>query len=201
MDNLVRLTNRYYILRHGKSEANETGIILSNPDEGTTACGLTEEGKEQVRKSVQEARKKELLDSSTIIYSSDFVRCRETAEIVQNILGCDTAHYTVALRERFFGTWEKTHQSNYQKVWDNDSKNPEHKINEVESIAEVLKRTTTLIFELEEKYQGLSILLISHGDVLQILQTAFENSSPSMHRQLQQLANAEIRKLVANQYG
>ena len=106
MDNLVRLKNRYYILRHGKSEANETGIILSNPDEGTTACGLTEEGKEQVRKSVQEARKKELLDSSTIIYSSDFVRCRETAEIVQNILGCDTAHYTVALRERFFGTWE-----------------------------------------------------------------------------------------------
>ena len=37
--------------------------------------------------------------------------------------------------------------------------------------------------------------------VLQILQTAFENSSPSNHRQLQQLANAEIRKLVVNKYG
>jgi probable phosphoglycerate mutase len=198
MIDIERLQNNYFILRHGKSKANEDEIIASNPEEGRATSGLTEEGKEQVRKSVQEAKENGQLNAATIIYSSDFARCRETAEIVQNVLGCEAVHLTAALRERFFGTWDQTHDSNYHKVWDEDSRNPEHKINEVESTIEVLRRIILLITDLEEKYQGSSILLVSHGDALQILQTAFERISPAYHRQLQQLANAEIRKLVVN---
>lgn len=195
MDNLSQLQNQYFVLRHGKSEANEQEIILSNPEEGIIRYGLTEEGKEQVRKSVQEAKEKGLLDKATIIYSSDFVRCRETSEITKNILGCDIIHLNKALRERSFGEWEKTHQSNYQKIWNIDSINSKHRMYGVENVYDVLKRITSLILELEAKHKGECILLVSHGDVLQILQTAFEKVSPTKHRQLPHLQTAEIREL------
>lgn len=194
--NISRLQNRYFVLRHGKSSANEYGIILSNPEEGVTNYGLTEEGKEQVRESVQGAKRKGIIDEKTIIYSSDFKRCRETSKIARDILQCGQIHLTEALRERYFGVWEKTSHSNYQKVWDLDAQNPNHNINNVESANDVLKRVMSLIYDLEEKYQNANILLVSHGDALQILQTAFNNLSPASHRQLPPLVTAEIRELT-----
>lgn len=190
------LQNRYFVLRHGKSRANERELILSNPEEGVENYGLTEEGKEQVRESVQLAKKRGMLDENTIIYSSDFKRCTETAEIARDILGCSSIYLTPALRERYFGAWEKTHNSNYQKVWDLDAQNPDHSMNDVESANAVLKRILSLIKCLEESYQNACILLVSHGDVLQILQTAFENVSTASHRQLPPLGIAEIRELT-----
>jgi glucosyl-3-phosphoglycerate phosphatase len=192
---LQQLHNRYFALRHGTSQANEQGIILSHPREGTKGYGLTPEGREQVRASVMQAVMNGVLDASTIVYSSDFIRARETAEIASEILQSDGIVETTKLRERFFGNWEKTHNSNYQKVWDDDEKDAHHKNYGVESASEVLSRTTSLIVDLESLYQGRTILLVSHGDALQILQTAFENVSPTKHWQLSPLQTAEIREL------
>ncbi len=188
--------NHYFILRHGQSEANTLEIIISNPAEGIASYGLTPTGHTQVSSSVQAAKAHHQLDSSTVIYSSDFKRCRDSAEIVQVILGCPPPHFTSALRERFFGSWDHTHNGNYQKVWSLDEQNPAHKTDNVESTIEVLQRTTALIHQLEAIYQGAHILLISHGDALQILQTAFDHTSPAHHRHLPHLATAEIRQLA-----
>jgi probable phosphoglycerate mutase len=80
-------------------------------------------------------------------------------------------------------------------VWDDDINDPHHKNNYVESTSEVLNRTTALIKELEERYSGKKILLVSHGDTLQILKTAFEQISSAHHRSLPHLNVAEIREL------
>ncbi len=185
--------NHYFLLRHGQSEANTLEIIVSNPAEGVARYGLTPTGRAQVADSIQAAHA--LLDSSTIIYSSDFKRCRDTAEIVQAILDCSPPHFTPALRERSFGTLDHTHNSNYQKVWSLDEHDPNHTTFGVESTVEVLQRTTALIHELEALYHDAHILLISHGDALQILQTAFDHLSPALHRHLPPLTTAEIRQL------
>jgi broad specificity phosphatase PhoE len=185
--------NHYVLLRHGKSEANEHEIILSDPKAGVTGYGLTSEGRMQVTTTVQAAREHGLLDAATIIYSSDFKRCRETAEIARAILQCGPVQLTPVLRERFFGRLEHTHHSNYQKVWDLDKQDSDHTEYGVESARAVLKRTTGLIHTLEARYHNATILLVSHGDALQILQTAFEHVSPAHHRQLPHLAPAEIR--------
>lgn len=189
------LQNDYFALRHGKSRANECEIILSNPEEGLTGYGLTEEGAEQVRRSVRAAKQAGLLCESTIIWSSDFLRCKDTSEIARDILGCGSIHYTPALRERYFGKWEKTPNSNYQRVWDLDASDPDHRVNGVESTTDVLKRALSLIAVLEQKYQFATILLVSHGDVLQILQTVFAKLSTAYHHQLPPLMTAEIRRL------
>jgi len=193
--NLKSLKNNYFILRHGKSSANEEGIIISDPKNGILSYGLVEEGRQQVKASAKKAKEEKVLDKKTIIVSSDFSRALETAEITREVLGCGQVIVSTKLRERNFGDWEKTHNSNYQRVWDDDIKDANHKVNNDESAQEVLDRTSSLINDLEEEYTGKNILLISHGDALQILQTAFEKVSPSHHRTLRHLETAEIRRL------
>lgn len=190
---LGALHNTYFGMRHGKSVANEEQIIVSNPAHGVPGYGLSEEGKEQVRASAEKAKKENILDDSIVIVSSDFARARETAEMTAQILGSKNITLDARLRERFFGDWDKTANSNYKKVWSADREDHTHTENGVESVEDVLKRTTSLIEELEKKHSGQKVLLVSHGDTLQILNTAFREVHPSDHPDLKLLETAEIR--------
>lgn len=195
LHDLHHLVNTYYILRHGNSLANDEGLIVSHPDEGVPRYGLSEAGRRQVAEAVENAINNHILDQTTLIVSSDFARTRETAEIAAGLLGTQDIILTARLRERYFGTWDKQHNSNYQHVWDADSLDGDHKQNNVESTAEVVSRTTSLIMDLERDYPGRTLLLVSHGDALQILQTGFERVDSSQHRLLPHLETGQIRKL------
>jgi broad specificity phosphatase PhoE len=59
----------------------------------------------------------------------------------------------------------------------------------------VLDRVTALVADLERRHAGRDILLVSHGDTLQILEAGFLRLDPSRHRRLSPLATAEIREL------
>lgn len=192
LKNLVKLKNRYFVLRHGESKANVQGIILSDPKNVALSCGLTKKGEKQVTNSIL---KNKDLDRNIIIYSSDFPRAKESATIAKDILKINKIHFTKLLRERFFGNFEKTSNANYEVVWKYDQNNPDHKIKKVESVNDLLNRTTKLIRYLEKKFQNKKILLVSHGDSLQILQTGFLKICPSNHRQIKYLKIAEIREL------
>ena len=198
MDHLQQLPylgNRYYVLRHGKSLANDEELIVSHPDHGVPRYGLSEEGRRQVASAVTEAIGNGVLNQTTLIVASDFARTRETAEIAGKLLGTQDILLTPKLRERFFGTWEMQHHRNYQRVWEDDLRDGAHKHNEVESTREVLARTTSLVRDLEKDYSGRTILLVSHGDALQILQTAFERVDSALHRLLPHLETGQISKL------
>jgi broad specificity phosphatase PhoE len=188
--------NHYFLLRHGESMPNIRGVILSHLEEGKKIENtLTERGEEQVRSSTGEAKEQGILDSATIIYSSPFSRCRRTAEIAREVLGVhEDIIFDDRLRERWFGDWEGTGNANYQKVWNKDALDPDHKDANVESTAEVVARVRGLINDLEARYDGKNILLVSHGDALQIAQTFFEDKPSASHRELQHLKVAEIRR-------
>jgi len=53
----------------------------------------------------------------------------------------------------------------------------------------------SLINEIEKKHSNKKIILISHGDSLQILIAGFNNIPVNNHRQIKHLNYAEIRKL------
>jgi probable phosphoglycerate mutase len=192
---IQQLRNTYYAMRHGRSVANDEGIIVSDPAQGVPGYGLSEEGRRQVESSVAEAMRNGLLDATTLIVTSDFARARQSAEIASEVLGAREIIVTPKLRERFFGKWEKQHYSSYWHVWERDALDDANRHDGVESTQDVLARTTSLVRDLERDYDGRTILLVSHGDPLQILQTAFERLDPSKHRLLPPLETAQIRKL------
>ncbi len=191
-----RLNNKYFVIRHGQSKANVANILLSHPKEGMVSYGLSPKGKRQVRISVLKSKKDKLLDSDVIIYSSDFLRAKETAEIAQKLLGVKKINFHKKLRERYFGKYDKTSLDNIKIAWEYDEKNPNHKHKGVENPNKVLKRTLSVINELEKKYKNKKILLVSHGDVLQILYTHFSGKPVKHHRLIPHLETAEIRELV-----
>jgi broad specificity phosphatase PhoE len=186
------LANRFSIMRHGQSKANARGIIVSRIEHDRRGdFGLTELGRRQVLAAAQRCG----LPEGTVICSSDFSRARQTAEIVRACLGAAEVVLAEALRERCFGDWEGTPTANYARVWTADEVGAGRADGNVESAAAVLDRTTAFIVELESRYSGRDILLVSHGDTLQILQAGFLRIDPSRHRSLPDLATAEVRRL------
>lgn len=189
--NRTELKNHYFLLRHGNSLANQQGIIVSNPDIGTVRYGLSKLGTNQANIASQYFTVKDKI----IIYSSDFKRTKETAEIVQEKTSAKVLVYTELLRERFFGLYDGLDNSQYDEVWEKDKRNEKNTFNSVESPRQVANRTNSLIEQIESEYQSRNILLISHGDSLQILQTVFSGISPAAHRSLNHLQTGEIRKV------
>ncbi len=188
--------NKYLALRHGESKANVAELIISNlTDDINGKYSLTEKGEEQVKISVEDAKEKGWLNNKTIIYSSPFSRCKRSAEIAKQVLGVkESIHIEDRLKERWFGAFDKTNTENYQKVWSIDQENKPPIENE-ETVESVEKRTMSLVADLEKKYNNETFLLVSHGDVLQILEACFSDISARRHRGIKPLQKAEIRAL------
>jgi glucosyl-3-phosphoglycerate phosphatase len=187
-----RLANRFSVMRHGQSKANVAGLIVSRIENDQRGdYGLSELGRQQALTAARDCA----LPGDTVIWSSGFSRARQTAEIVRAQLDAADVVIAEALRERCFGTWEGTPAANYARVWAADESNPADAGGNVEPVAAVLDRTTALIADLDQHYCGRDILLVSHGDPLQILQAGFLRIDPSRHRSLPALETAEIRRL------
>lgn len=187
------LNNQYFIMRHGQSLANEQGIIVSDPANGVLEeYGLGVVGRQQAKESAQNSG----LNQDTLIYTSDFSRAYQTAEIVRQVIGANNVVVATQLRERYFGDWEKTAHDNYKKVYEFDRVVADRHVNNVESLNSVLTRTLQLVTAIEQTYKGRDILLVSHGDTLQILQAGMSGYSPTKHCDLPYPKTAEIRRLA-----
>lgn len=64
----------------------------------------------------------------------------------------------------------------------------------MEPVTRVLDRGLACLKEIETAHAGRTILLVSHGDTLQILMTLLQDG-PHRHRELAHLETAEIRRL------
>ena len=186
------MRNRYFGMRHGQSQANVEGILVSNPEEGVRSYGLTPQGRKQVENAI---RKNQILDSTCIIYSSEFLRAKESAEIVKDFFCIRKVNFHKNLRERRFGSFDKKSLSNLQEIWKHDEQNANHSYKGVEPPTMVLARVLLLVDLLEKRYSGRKILLVSHGDVLQILHVHLLGMSANLHRKITHLETAEIREL------
>jgi probable phosphoglycerate mutase len=187
---LDRLANSYAVMRHGQSKANVRGVIVSRIETDAGGdYGLTELGREQVRAAALPGP----LPAGALIFSSDFTRAAQTADIMRARLAAPEVIMAPALRERCFGDWEGTPAGNYRRVWAADEAGQAG--HGVEPAAAVLDRVTAFLAGLERQHSGRDILLVSHGDPLQILQAGLARMDPARHRRLPHLETAEIRHL------
>lgn len=198
MESAQVLKNRYFLMRHGHSLANEAGIVVSDPKNGLDGYGLSETGKRQVAEAINYARGIFHFGPNLLIVSSDFLRCKETAELVSAAFGTSNVELEPRLRERFFGEYELGPSDSYKQVWEQDALNDQVGAFGAESAQSTLNRGLAVLHDLEEHFSGETILLISHGDTLQVLLTAFHALSPGRHRDIPLLETAEIRPVPVN---
>eukprot|EP00040_Diaphanoeca_grandis_P027043 m.152914 g.152914 ORF g.152914 m.152914 type:complete len:205 (-) comp30817_c4_seq1:564-1178(-) len=187
--------NRFVLLRHGQSLANVQKIIVSLAINGTKKeYALSSQGQAEARKAADQILSKYAHDDIVVV-ASDFSRTQETATIVSNNLGgkCSSFITDVRLRERTFGEFELTSSVNYARVWDEDQASSSHQKFGVEAVDSVLQRAVSAVTELNERYTNHVIILVSHGDTLQILQTFFEGTECCGHRSLEPLATCVPR--------
>jgi len=181
-------------MRHGHSQANEQGLIISSPARGLADFGLSALGEAQLSAVVEQWR----WPIPTKVIHSDFLRTTQTAQRVANAFGL-TAQKETGLRERDFGEFEGQEDRYYPHVWALDAQNADHQQHQVEAVSRVAKRMCAVVERAERECEGETVLLVSHGDPLQILLTAFANKPLTHHREQPALAPASITQLVADQ--
>ena len=189
--NEVSFRNSYLLMRHGESDANVSGVIVSDPKIGCERFGLTDRGSKQIIASVKGFTG----EAITQIVCSDFLRTLQTAQLVASTLNLPQPEQEVGLRERFFGKWEGMSAEHYENIWQRDEMD-KHSDDGVERPQEVAQRGLMVLERLEQQYQGEVILLVSHGDMLQILSTSIAGISPHKHRSLPHHQTGEIKYLV-----
>ncbi|GAN01492.1 phosphoglycerate mutase [Mucor ambiguus] len=215
-----QLKNHYIIQRHGFSLANNDKLICSNPDIAipatggplNTGYGLHETGKAQVKESAtllskhlfptQQAPAGD--DTPVVMFCSPFKRTVETAEIIQGVLNDTVLHGNVAapiremeLRERWYGKLDMTSDDNYKLCWIDDAAEPdhgEHSQYDIESPSSVCDRATRFIVDkIENQMEGKIVILVAHGDICQIMLTAFAHTDAWKHRSLKHVDTANWR--------
>ena len=155
------LKNHYKMLRHGRSVGNVAHILVGNPDIGTVSYGLIGDGRKQSQATAEELRAMNGSDfDNWIIYSSDFLRARETAEIIRWKLGIRAFQLTPKLRERSFGKLEGGSDRRFKEFYHHDRTCANESYMGVESAASIQDRVTSLVRDLELFYSGKNILSV-----------------------------------------
>lgn len=152
--------NRYIVMRHAHARSNEEHIFNSNITENT--FGLTEKGKQQGADAVTQLKKTGV--QPDMIFSSPFLRAKETAEIIRQ--GCGIAEAEVKIEPRLgecgAGIFAGKNPSEYHAFYKDPAEKWVMPPPEGESLRMVAARTWAAFQEMEERYEGKTILLVTH---------------------------------------
>ena len=100
------------------------------------------------------------------------------------------------LRERSFGGFDEGPVSGYDQVWVIDRDRGTHR-EEVEQVADVAARVLEVLRQADELSAAAPVVLVAHGDVLQIALALGAAMDPHDHREVPHLGNAELRRIGA----
>ena len=136
--------NRYLLMRHGHSQANQQGIIVSSPERGIEGFGLSEYGEQQLAELVADWQ----WEVPTRVVHSDFLRTTQTAARVAAKFGLAPSE-DKRLRERNFGDREGLEDKHYPGIWALDADDADHQHDGVEAVSAVAQRMHAVIVDWE----------------------------------------------------
>ena len=186
---------RLFLLRHGRSLANEQRLIASRPVNAAERFGLLPLGREQISRSLQEALEAGLLTPPFALISSPLLRARESIAVVADQLGVSPT-VDGRLSERDFGQLELKQDDQYEQVWVEDRLDPEHESWDVESVVRVLARAGAVVDESSRRDDVETVILCTHGDVASILLCSALGAPLGQHREVGALDTGELRELT-----
>lgn len=159
-----------YLVRHGETEANVTGVL-----QGQSDVALNENGKQQALLVGKRLKNKHF----DVIFSSDLSRAAVTA---QAIAGNREIFYTPLLREWDLGewvglTWSQVTEKFPEEVRLFESGSLEALVSGGESRREFYERAEKVIQWLISEHKGKEILCVSHGGLLRAIFAAAAGES------------------------
>lgn len=162
----MELKNKYYILRHGQTIYQTKKKKTVYPRNDNPKVHLTEKGRKQVRTSAKKLKKAGI----ELIYSSDFYRTYQTAKIVARELGIRKIIFDKRLRDTSLGVYQGGKKEDFYRDFPSGISRFSKRPKNGENWNDIQKRILAFMKELEKKYKGKTILIVSHGDPLWLLE-------------------------------
>jgi broad specificity phosphatase PhoE len=154
---------RLHLVRHGESVWNAVGLLQGrNP-----AVPLTERGLAQARDVALRLRREPVV----AVYSSDQLRCMQTAELIAAWHGLPVRRET-ALREQCHGVWQGRPSARYAPVL--AAADPDWAPPGGESARALLRRVSAFVAVLDRIAwpPGGDVVVVTHGETLRALVAA-----------------------------
>ena len=155
--------NRHFGMRHGISDHNISFTCSSSEN---YADHVTEKGIGEIKKTAQILKSKNI----TKIFSSPFVRTKETAEIVAKEINfpVEKIIYDDRIREYNFGVFDQKSRNLYDE-WRKENNKFDSKPDGGESFADAKKRVAEFFYDIDHKHKDENILFITHGIAFEVL--------------------------------
>jgi probable phosphoglycerate mutase len=158
------MKTRLCLIRHGETDWNAQRRVQGQIDIPLNAAGFAQAA------AAARALSKEVFAA---IYSSDLLRARQTAEPAARARGLPL-HTDASLRERHFGILQELTveeaQANYAYVSQRHAtRDPHYDLDGGESLSAFARRTLDGLNVLASRHPGETILIVTHGGVLDII--------------------------------
>ncbi|MBI5005318.1 MAG: class I tRNA ligase family protein [Candidatus Lloydbacteria bacterium] len=155
--------NEYILIRHGEAEHNKENVLSGNPD---TPHHLTKKGIQEVRETAEKLKGLSAQAGKKIdfIFTSPFVRTKETADILAETLGVSGVRIIVdnRLRELVTGDLDGKSVSVYHSYFSS----PEEKFYKPtphgETLLDMKRRVMDFLSDIDASYEGKTVLVVTH---------------------------------------
>ncbi|MDE2038232.1 MAG: class I tRNA ligase family protein [Patescibacteria group bacterium] len=151
--------NAYYVMRHGEADNNVMRILDSEERDAKDPSHLTQKGREQAKEAAA-ALKALKID---LVFVSPLARTRETADILKAELGWKDGQVMVddRIREMGMGAWNGHSIDEFYErchLGERFTEGPEGG----EDYADIKKRMGDFLYDIEGRYEGKTILVVTH---------------------------------------
>ncbi len=186
--------NTYYVMRHGEALSNEKGFFETQGDQNNH---LTEKGKQQALDTVAMVK----AHGVDLIISSPFVRTQETAHLISSLLDIPVV-IDERIREYNIGVFDNRPVADYFDHYKHSYIELDTRPEGGETHREVMNRSMAALHDFEKKYEGKTILIVTHGGPARMMLAAASLLTEEDVKEDERavittlyLGNAEVRKL------
>ncbi len=147
---------KFIFIRHGEAENNTKNITCGFPE--TIKRPLTLKGRAQTEKLAKSLKK----IKPDMLFSSDLVRTKQTADILADKLGMKIV-LDERLREIDFGDFNNRKVEEYFNLFSSELEKYYKAAPGGENMTQIRARINSFIQEINKKYSGKTILVVTHG--------------------------------------
>lgn len=161
----MKLNNKYFLLRHGQTIYQKNGTRVNYPADADSTLSITKEGEDMIKSSAETLKNEKI----NIIFASPALRTRQSSGIAAEILGVKEIIYDDRLLDINMGEFAGKTYEDYENFFSEKMERFEKRPEGGENWNDIVARLKPFLKDIEKKYKGQNILIVSHADPLWLL--------------------------------